>query len=46
MTGRPGGATPAVDVVIVNWNTGDCLRACVESLARSHSVASTPLSAR
>jgi GT2 family glycosyltransferase len=35
VTGRPGGATPAVDVVIVNWNTGDCLRACVESLAAS-----------
>ncbi|GAA2758385.1 glycosyltransferase [Actinopolymorpha rutila] len=24
---------PLVDVVIVNWNSGDCLRACIDSLA-------------
>lgn len=25
--------TPSVHIVIVNWNTGDCLRACLASLA-------------
>jgi N-acetylglucosaminyl-diphospho-decaprenol L-rhamnosyltransferase len=32
----PAGAqAPAVDVVVVNWNTGDCLRACLAALAGS-----------
>jgi hypothetical protein len=26
---------PSVHIVIVNWNTGDCLRACVSSVAAS-----------
>jgi N-acetylglucosaminyl-diphospho-decaprenol L-rhamnosyltransferase len=29
---------PTVDVVIVNWNTGPCLRRCLESLAGSCGV--------
>ncbi|AYC37127.1 glycosyltransferase family 2 protein [Streptomyces griseorubiginosus] len=28
-------AVPAVDIVIVNWNTGDLLRACVRSIVRT-----------
>lgn len=30
---RPGGGGPSLDVVIVNWNTGDALRECVRSVA-------------
>src|SRR5579872_2535437 len=26
---------PGVDVVIVNWNAGDCLRSCLAALARA-----------
>jgi N-acetylglucosaminyl-diphospho-decaprenol L-rhamnosyltransferase len=29
------GEPPAVDVVVVNWNTGDCLRSCLAALAAS-----------
>jgi GT2 family glycosyltransferase len=29
------GPAPVLDIVIVNWNTGDCLRACLDSLAES-----------
>jgi GT2 family glycosyltransferase len=32
-------ATPALDIVIVNWNTGDQLRACLESIAGAQSDA-------
>jgi N-acetylglucosaminyl-diphospho-decaprenol L-rhamnosyltransferase len=37
----PGGSLPVLDVVIVNWNTGACLRACLDSLAVAS--ASVPL---
>jgi N-acetylglucosaminyl-diphospho-decaprenol L-rhamnosyltransferase len=30
--------TGSLDVVIVNWNTGRCLRACLESIAASEQV--------
>jgi N-acetylglucosaminyl-diphospho-decaprenol L-rhamnosyltransferase len=30
-----GGRAPILDVVVVNWNAGDCLRACLDSLAQS-----------
>jgi N-acetylglucosaminyl-diphospho-decaprenol L-rhamnosyltransferase len=35
--GRAGAdaVTPSVDIVLVNWNTGDHLRACVDSIAAS-----------
>jgi N-acetylglucosaminyl-diphospho-decaprenol L-rhamnosyltransferase len=35
--GRAGAdaVTPSVHIVLVNWNTGDHLRACLDSIARS-----------
>ena len=33
-TARPSGAGPALSVCIVNWNTRDLLRACLQSLKR------------
>jgi GT2 family glycosyltransferase len=32
------GELPAVDVVLVNWNTGRCLAACLSSLGRTEGV--------
>jgi N-acetylglucosaminyl-diphospho-decaprenol L-rhamnosyltransferase len=34
----PVRSRPAVDVVIVNWNTGPCLRRCLRSVAASSGV--------
>jgi GT2 family glycosyltransferase len=33
-----GHMTPLIDVVIVNWNTGDELRSCLESLASANRI--------
>jgi N-acetylglucosaminyl-diphospho-decaprenol L-rhamnosyltransferase len=35
---EPEPGEPRIDVVIVNWNTGDCLRSCLASVARSKGV--------
>jgi N-acetylglucosaminyl-diphospho-decaprenol L-rhamnosyltransferase len=35
VTARPGAAPPAVDVVVVNWNTDGYLRSCLAALAGS-----------